>query len=52
MNWVFFGLIAFIVICVIAFNLRNQAARKTTEQTAKSETKPDTTTPIKRTNKQ
>jgi len=52
MNWVLFGLVAFIIICIIAFNMRNQAARKTPEQTAKSETKPDTTTPITRTKNQ
>lgn len=49
MNWVLVGLIAFVIFCIVAFNIRNQAARKTPEQTAKSETKPDTTTPIKRT---
>lgn len=52
MNWVLFGLIAFIVIGIIAFHMRNAAARKTPEQTAKSETKPDTTTSIKRTKNQ
>jgi Na+/melibiose symporter-like transporter len=52
MTWVLIGLIAFIALCVIAFNVRNEVARKTPEQTAKSETKPDTTTAIKRTDKQ
>lgn len=52
MNWILVGLIAFIVIGLIAFRLRNQAARKTPEQAPKSETKPDTTAPLKRTKKQ
>lgn len=52
MTWILIGLVAFIALCIIAFNVRNEAARKTPEQTAKNETKPDTTAPIKRTNKQ